>query len=928
MSKCGILQQVSCPGTPEQNGVAERKHRHIVEMGLTMLFNAKLPLSLWVDAFLTAVYLINRLPSTVLKMESPFFMLFKQYPEYRSLRIFGCQCFPYLRDYGKNKFSPKTYPCVFIGYSSLHKGYRCLHPSTKRVYISRHVIFNENCFPYDNSLVKENHLQIPIEMVSFSTSDASCETSKIDHQTKSWKENTTNQSSNSKKCSHCPCTTEQRNQFSVEGRISARCNTNQNTEASCVNSTGTPTAVATEISTVAASKNDHNTVVTTETPTDVALGASDHNSHTATTTGTLSQIESTNSYKPAKVSNFPDISKHLVVDLSFPQKWQKNEHVDPSLQNKSTSHSADDEVLDSSKQIVVDISPPQGQHTDNKGTHMITRSKLKNDPSLKSQMVTFAATRSDISEPKTYRTALKIPHWLKAMQEEIKALIQNRTWDLVPRPPTTNIVGSKWVFKTKLKEDGTIDRYKARLVARGFSQIPGLDFGETFSPVIKHTTIRMIFSVAVTLGWKMRQLDVKNAFLHGFLKEEVFMEQPPGFINEDLPNHVCKLNRSLYGLKQAPRAWFDRLSQCLLHLGFFCGKADSSLFILRKGQSIVLLLIYVDDIIVTGNDNNIISDLISTLSSEFSLKDLGSLHYFLGLEVKYLPNGLFVSQTKYIRDLLEHTKMMECTPINTPMALKSIITSFDEQPIDPTQYRQLVGSLQYLTFTRPDIVHAVNKACQHFQAPTKADLRAIKRILRYLKGTMEHGIRFFKQSSLRLTGFCDADWAGCTNTRRSTSGYCIFLGANCISWSSKRQPTVSRSSAEAEYRSLASSAAEITWLTFLLRDIGIQLREPPQLLCDNLSALHMTVNPVFHARSKHIELDYHFVREKVARGVLITRFLPSSLQVADIFTKALPKTSFQFFRFKLGVHKLPLTSLRGADKGNSDKGNSNSANCS
>ncbi|KAL6313445.1 hypothetical protein AAG906_004408 [Vitis piasezkii] len=225
--------------------------------------------------------------------------------------------------------------------------------------------------------------------------------------------------------------------------------------------------------------------------------------------------------------------------------------------------------------------------------------------------------------------------------------------------------------------------------------------------------------------------------------------------------------------------------------------------------------------------------------------------------------------------------MMECTHINTPMALKSIITPSDEQPIDPTRYRQLVGSFQYLTFTRPDIVHAVNKACQHFQAPTKADLRAVKRILRYLKGTMEHGIRFFKQSSLRLTGFCDADWAGCTNTRRSTSGYCIFLGANCISWSSK--PNIDP----------LHPVPEITWLTFLLRDIGIQLREPPQLLCDNLSALHMTVNPVFHARSKHIELDYHFVREKVASGVLITRFLPSSLQVADIFTKALPKTSFQ-----------------------------------
>ncbi|RVW64879.1 Retrovirus-related Pol polyprotein from transposon RE2 [Vitis vinifera] len=250
--------------------------------------------------------------------------------------------------------------------------------------------------------------------------------------------------------------------------------------------------------------------------------------------------------------------------------------------------------------------------------------------------------------------------------------------------------------------------------------------------------------------------------------------------------------------------------------------------------------------------------------------------------------------------------MMECTPINTPMALKSIIIPSDEQPIDPTRYRQLIGSLQYITFTRPDSVHAINKACQHFQAPTKADLRAVKRILRYLKGTMEHGIRFFKQSSLRLTGFCDVDWAGCTNTIRSTFGYCIFLEANCISWSSNPQPTVSRSSAEVEYRSLASSVIEITWITFLLRDIGIQLCEPPQLLCDNLSVLHMTVNPVFHARSKHIELDYHFVREKVARGVLITRFLPSSLQVADIFTKALPKTSFQ------------VTSLWRADKGNSN----------
>ncbi|KAL6318252.1 hypothetical protein AAG906_035761 [Vitis piasezkii] len=205
--------------------------------------------------------------------------------------------------------------------------------------------------------------------------------------------------------------------------------------------------------------------------------------------------------------------------------------------------------------------------------------------------------------------------------------------------------------------------------------------------------------------------------------------------------------------------------------------------------------------------------------------------------------------------------MMECTPINTPMALKSIITSSDEQPIDPTQYRQLVGSLQYLTFTRPDIVHAVNKACQHFQAPTKADLRAVKRILRYLKGTMEHGIRFFKQSSLRLTGFCDADWAGCTNTRRSTSGYCIFRSQLYL-MVLKATTSFLDQATEANIDPLHPKVAEITWLTFLLRDIGIQLREPPQLLCDNLDALHMT-RICFPCTFKHIELDYHFVRKKL-----------------------------------------------------------------
>jgi hypothetical protein len=240
----------------------------------------------------------------------------------------------------------------------------------------------------------------------------------------------------------------------------------------------------------------------------------------------------------------------------------------------------------------------------------------------------------------------------------------------------------------------------------------------------------------------------------------------------------------------------------------------------------------------------------------------------------------------------------------------------DNDHVDPTEYRRICGSLQYLTFTRPDITHAVNLVCQHFQTPTKKDLRAVKRILRYIKGTLTHGLRFLSQSSLTINAFCDADWAGCPTTRRSTTGYCIFLGSNCISWASKKQPTVSRSSTEAEYRALATTAAEITWLQHLFHELNITLERRPLLLCDNQSAIHLSHNPVLHARTKHIEIDYHYIREKVTAGNLILQYIPTRQQIADVFTKALCKDSFATFCYKLGVHQLILPTLREGVKNN------------
>nr|XP_048337142.1 uncharacterized mitochondrial protein AtMg00810-like isoform X1 [Ziziphus jujuba var. spinosa] len=355
---------------------------------------------------------------------------------------------------------------------------------------------------------------------------------------------------------------------------------------------------------------------------------------------------------------------------------------------------------------------------------------------------------------------------------------------------------------------------------------------------------------------------------------------------------VYRLHKSLYGLKQAPRAWFDKLSTYLFHMGFVCSRADPSMFVYKTADHLIILLIYVDDVLITGTSSAIISKCIQRLGTAFALKDLGNLHYFLGLEVNMFDGGLFLSQTKYTRDLLQRANMLEATPISTPLSVKVTPSFTDDDPVDATAYRQLVGALQYLTFTRPNIQFAVNRVCQFFQKPTMLHLKMVKRILRYSKCTMMYGLRFLAQSTRTVNGCSDADWAGCPLTRKSTSGYCVFFGANCISWSSKKQTTVSRSSAETEYRAMASATAELTWISYLLHELGLHSSQPFQLFYDNMSALHMSINPVFHHRTKHISLDYHFVREKVADGSLVTRYLSSSSQIADIFTKPLSKDLF------------------------------------
>lgn len=316
------------------------------------------------------------------------------------------------------------------------------------------------------------------------------------------------------------------------------------------------------------------------------------------------------------------------------------------------------------------------------------------------------------------------------------------------------------------------------------------------------------------------------------------------------------------------------------------------------------MLIYVDDIIVTSSSPQAVTDLLNKLREEFALKDLGDLNYFLGIEVKKVNGGLQLSQGKYASDILTRVGMLKCKSAPTPLSATEKLSGEDGMPLsleDGTRYRSIVGALQYLTLTRPDLAYSVNKVCQYLHAPTTAHWSAVKRILRYTQGTMDVGLTIRPSDSTLLSAFSDADWAGSIDDRRSTGGFAIFLGPNLISWSARKQPTVSRSSTEAEYKSLANATAELIWVEALLQELGVRIAQIPCLWCDNLGATYLSANPVFHARAKHIEIDFHFVRERVTRKQLQIRFIPSRDQVADGFTKPLATQKFIEFRNNLNL---------------------------
>ncbi|CAN7087861.1 unnamed protein product [Brassica rapa subsp. narinosa] len=826
----GILHQTSCPYTPQQNGVAERKNRHLMEVARSLMFQANVPKRFWSDAVSTACYLINRMPTKVLKDQAPFEVLNKRKPSLEYMRVFGCLCYVLVPGELRNKLEARSRKAMFIGYSTTQKGYkcydpearRCYNPDTRRVLVSRDVKFVEEREYYEEQN-KEDLKDLTSERAT---------TLRIILESIGVKVRQDQQGSGSNPGSQPP-----------NGGRSA-----------------TPTS-------------DHGGERSEPETTQESSGAS----------GTHDQdVEVSEQQDGAEASQLGE-EEAVEVSTSVPQESGEESQVEveqpePALRRStrirrdasnwvSTRVYYNAQAVEHPSQAVCSFAQYPEEHC------------------------AFMVNLDENYIPRSYEEAMMDKEWKESVGAEAGAMIKNDTWYESELPKGKKAVTSRWIFTIKYKADGKIERKKSRLVARGFTQTYGEDYIETFAPVAKLHTIRIVLSLAVNLGWGLWQMDVKNAFLQGELEDEVYMHPPPGLEHLVKSGNVLRLKKAIYGLKQSPRAWYNKLSTTLNGRGFKKSELDHTLFTLTTPSGMIALLVYVDDIIITGSDKEGIIATKEFLKSMFEIKDLGEMKYFLGIEICRSKEGLFMSQRKYTLDLLKGAGAYGGKTARMPMEdgykvpLEGEIE--DSKPYqDPKLYRKLVGKLIYLTITRPDICFAVNQVSQHMQVPKEHHWRMVERILMYLNGSPDQGVWMGCNGSTEVVGYCDADWAGDRADRRSTTCYCTFIGGNLVTWKSKKQKVVSCSSAEAEYRAMLKLTNELVWIKGILKHLEIDQATPMTMHCDNQAAIHIASNSVFHERTKHIEVDCHKVRQMIILGVILPCYTRSEDQLADVFTKA------------------------------------------
>ena len=556
-------------------------------------------------------------------------------------------------------------------------------------------------------------------------------------------------------------------------------------------------------------------------------------------------------------------------------------------------------------EFVNNLTQPNGLSTDQSSTER----PLENTESPASADSGLIASAT-LNDPQTLDEALSrsdSKRWEEACKEEMDSIERAGTWTLVPLPEGRTAIGSKWVLKTKLKADNSIDRYKARLVAKGYSQLEGIDFNETFSPVAKFASIRALLALAAYHDLEIHQMDVKSAFLNGDLEEEIYMQQPPGFISKGQEHLVCKLNKSLYGLKQAGRAWYAKIDATLVEQGFKRSEADHCIYfkqmIVDDKPVIFYISVYVDDFLLFSNSVSKMNELKKTLARLYEMKDLGEAEYILGIQIERdRPHRrISICQTGYIQTLLEKFNMTGCKTAYTPLEPGTKLSKADA-PSNPIEkeamkaipYQSAVGAIMYCMLgTRPDIAFAITALSQFCSNYGRTHWEAVKRVLRYLSTTQHYKLTYGGTQSRNgplFFGYCDADWGNDPDDRRSFTGYSFLINGGAVSWQSKKQPTTALSSVEAEYMSATQAVKEATWWRTFFSEININVENPIQILTDSKGSIALAKNPEHHSRTKHIDIRHHFIREQVASKAVEMVFVGTASMGADVLTKPIGKT--------------------------------------
>lgn len=766
---CGIKHEKSAVYTPQQNGLAERMNRSLVEKVRCMLLDSNMSKGFWAEALCAAVNIMNVLPNA--EGIAPDELWFKEKPDISMIKVFGCKAMTLIPKENRRKLDEKSADCVYLRQADDAKAYRLYNKNTKKIVISRDVVFFEN----SSNAVNENN--------------------------------------------------EKSNDFffiSYEGEANDDEQNNRNNVQSV------------------------NTDLTENRDGIIDSGENDINE--------------------SIIENFTDAAENITIS--------------------SSDDSMHDDTKDDPTYTTTAVVPTE------------TRSSAR----IRGFNFMNAHVAFLMGEPNTYNEAIRSNEkqkWIDAMREEYNSLVKNCTWKLVDRPVGQRIVDNRWVFKVKRNTDDSIERYKARLVARGFTQEYGVNYFETFSPVVRFTSIRIILAIAAKRKMHMKQFDVKTAFLNGELNENVYMEQPIGF--RDGTNKVCKLEKSLYGLKQASRCWNRKFKHFIEIFGFFTCKADPCVFVSKRNGELIILAIHVDDGLIVADNICSIEAVIKHLQEHFEIK-LMDVGCFLGLQIEQRDDGIFIHQAAYTRRILERFQMEDSNAVMTPGDPNQILHKFDEAESSSFPYRELIGSLMYLVVaTRPDIAHAVGIVSRYMENPTMVHEKAAKKILRYIKGTINFGIFFSDSEDTKLTGYSDADYAGDPDTRRSTSGYAFMFGESILSWGSERQKSVSLSTTESEYMAASNAVKELIWLRSFMNELLPDKIKCVSFLMDNQSAIRLIKNPEFHKRSKHIDVRFHFIREKYENDLFSLNYICSREMIADIFTKALAKERFHYLRGLMGV---------------------------